>query len=1059
MSTSSIFRLRARRHASPVSAALAALALLASSLPAAAVGDNKTRRAPDAARPSAARTAAPDHPAGARARESFGRLPLSFEANAGQTDARVKFLARAGGYTLFLTPTEMVMSLRRDEVAAAEPAAAQLERADAPRPALKSAHGGVVRMSLVGANAAPEVAGEEELAGRVNYFNGAAAGGRRTGVARYGRVRYKSVYPGVDLVYYGNQRQLEYDFVVAPGGDPRRIELDFRGADRLEIDARGELVLHTPGGAVRQHKPFVYQEADGGRREVAGRYVRRGARRIAFEVGQYDASRPLVIDPVLSYSTYLGGAGFEMPYGIAADAAGNIYVFGQTVSTDFPVSDNALQKTKAGGNQPGFGVDVFVTKLRPAGRGAADLVYSTYLGGAGNEMAARMISDNAGNVYIIGGGTGGFPTTPNSYSQSFNGGFLTKLDPQGGLAYSTALPGAAFDIALAPGNQVVVTGATFVPDFPLSPNALIRTPPSKSTRGEPGGSYMIRMRLAGTGRDDLLYASYAHARRVAVDPAGNVTLSDAYSTGDLPTTANAVQATRAQNDICYQDDVYGDSPCSDVYIQQLRPTPGGGYEVAYGTWLGGRGLERVNDVATDPQGFIYATGTTRSTPATWIEGNSKSDDFPVTENAVQKKNNGNEDAFVVKIDPSSKTGGLSGLVYSTLLGGKGKDNPAGVVVGNDGSIYVAGETDSADFVITANVLQSKYGGDLGNTISKPGGDGFVAKINSSGSALAYSTYIGTTSGEGVTALAVDPSGDAYITGWTWSSEFPSTAGSFQPHLSTGGTNTGIDAFVSRITERRQPDTPAFAAGTGAFNVIDDAMSFVRQQYRDFLNREADDEGLRFWTDEITRCGADARCVEVKKVNVSAAFFLSIESRQSGYFFYRLSRATFGRAPLAEEHRAAMQVIGKGVVVNAPGWQARLDANRRAFVESFVTGDEFTSRFGGLDDAAYVDALFANTGVTPDPQERAALVEGLGSGAETRASVLTKVADNETLHQRELNPAFVLSQYFGYLQRDPDPVGYNFWLEKLEDHGGNYVEAEMVKSFLVSSEYRGRFGPE
>ncbi|HEX8191233.1 MAG TPA: SBBP repeat-containing protein, partial [Pyrinomonadaceae bacterium] len=910
-----------------------------------------------------------------------------------------------------------------------------------------------------------EITGEGRLPGRVNYFRGGARRVEAT-ASRYARVRYHSVYEGVDMVYYGDGRRLEYDFVVAPGAEARAVALDFRGAERLEIDAAGDLVLHTPAGVLRQHRPFAYQQDGDERRAVESRYVMRGRARVGFEVGAYDRSKPLVIDPVLSYSTYLGGEGFEMPAGIAVDGAGNVYVTGTVVSDDFPVTDNAFQKRKAGGGRPGFGQDVFVTKLRPAGKGAADLVYSTYLGGGAADYPFQMAADAAGNAHVVGvSESADFPATANSYRQSFREGFFVKLAPDGGLAYSTSLPGAGIDLALGADGTVYVTGNYYGSGITLTPDAHMKEPHLRHPNGTPMGFFIERFRPEGRGAADLLYASYSRARRVAVDPAGNVYLADTNSGAEAlwPTTPNAVLASRPKNDVCYQDDKYGDVPCSDAYAEKLRPAPGGGYELAYATYLGGKGIEKVIDAAADARGFMYVMGTTSSTPASWLPGNTNEDDFPITENAIQRKNNGNDDLFLTKIDTESKAGGAAALAYSTLFGGHGKETPYGLALAPDGAAYVAGETDSADFVITANVLQAKYGGDLGNTISKPGGDGFVIKIDRAGSTLGYSTYLGTASGDGIRGLAVGQDGTAYVTGFTWSEEFPSTAGAFQPQLDKGGFTSGIDAFVSRISEQRKPDEAAFAAGTGAFNPTDDPMSFVRQQYRDFLNREADDEGLAFWTNEITKCGADAACREVKRVNVSAAFFLSIESQRTGYFFYRLHRAAFGTMPRFADYRAAQQALGRGVIVQQSGWEAKLEANRRAFVGEWVSGGEFAARYGSLSNADYVDTLLATAGLAPAGRD--ALVAGLDSGAETRASVLLKVADDPELYRREFNRAFVLAEYFGYLQRDAnagqdtDFTGLEYWLGKLEDHGGNYVAAEMVKAFLDSTEYRRRFGPE
>ena len=267
--------------------------------------------------------------------EAYGKLPLSFEANEGQTDNRVDFLSRGSGYTLFLTPTEAVLALRK-------PVASNRPRRDngTPRNAeaeqAPAAPTAVLRMKLVGANPSPRVTGLEELPGKSNYFLGNDPDKRHTDVPNYARVQYQDVYPGVDLVYYGNQRQLEYDLVVAPGADPDAIALSFDGVEKLRIDAQGDLVLETAGGEIRQHKPLVYQEVDGIRREIAGSYVLNGGYQVGFQVAAYDAGKPLIIDPVLVYSTYLGGSARDRGRGIAVDAAGNAYVTGTTKSTDFP---------------------------------------------------------------------------------------------------------------------------------------------------------------------------------------------------------------------------------------------------------------------------------------------------------------------------------------------------------------------------------------------------------------------------------------------------------------------------------------------------------------------------------------------------------------------------------------------------------------------------------------------------------------------------------------------------------------------------------------------------
>ena len=235
-----------------------------------------------------------------RMSEAYGKLPLSFEANQGQTDAQVNFLSRGSGYTLFLTATEAVLSLRES----AAPSSGEARDTQVTT-------GTVLRMQLIGANPAPAVAGLERLPGQVNYFIGHDPARWRSNVPLYGKVKYEGVYPGIDLVYYGNQRQLEYDFVVAPGASPNAIRLELEGAERLDIDARGDLVIHTALGEIRQRKPLIYQERGGTREEISGRYVLLSGRQVGFEVGPYDTAQPLVIDPTLVYSTYLGGSGVD----------------------------------------------------------------------------------------------------------------------------------------------------------------------------------------------------------------------------------------------------------------------------------------------------------------------------------------------------------------------------------------------------------------------------------------------------------------------------------------------------------------------------------------------------------------------------------------------------------------------------------------------------------------------------------------------------------------------------------------------------------------------------
>ena len=380
---------------------------------------------------------APEQPGKATLVEAYGKLPLSFEANRGQTDGRVKFLSRGNGYTLFLTPAEAVLTLSKSGSRATEgsPEATRRVKPDG----LNSA---VLRMQLAGANPDPEIVGLGKLPGKSNYFVGNDPSKWRTSIPNYTRVKYEDVYPGVDLVFYGNQRQLEYDLVVAPGADTRAIRLDFQGMEKLEIDAQGNLILHMANGdEITQHKPYIYQEINGGKQAVPGQYVLNGKRQVGFQVAAYDTSKPLVIDPVLSYSTYLGGSDLDSGSDIAVDADGNAYVTGLTFSFEFPTL-NPFQPSKS------INRDAFVAKLDPAGT----LVYSTYLGGTGEELGAGIAVDDTGSAYVTGTTVStDFPTTLGAFDTDcgtdgdcdpdpirHNDIFVVKLDPTGSaLVYST----------------------------------------------------------------------------------------------------------------------------------------------------------------------------------------------------------------------------------------------------------------------------------------------------------------------------------------------------------------------------------------------------------------------------------------------------------------------------------------------------------------------------------------------------------------------------------------------------------------------------------------------
>jgi len=716
----------------------------------------------------------------ARLSESYGKLPLQFEANRGQTHQDVRFLSRGAGYSLYLTASEAVLVLAKPD-AKTQPVA--------------------LRMSLVGAAREPAVTGLDELPGKANYFVGKDRSRWRTNVPTYARVQYQNVYPGIDLVYYGNQRQLEYDFVVAPGADPNKIVLGFRGADKLEIDAKGSLVLHAAGGDIRQHKPVVYQNIDGVRQEIAGGYVRKGANRVGFQVAAYDASRPLIIDPVvLSYSTYLGGNESEFGNGVAVDADGNAYITGITASTNFP--------TTAGGFQPvnGGGAYSFVTKLSPTGTG---LVYSTFLGGGGssNQSGSSIAVDAAGNAYVAGVTTSvDFPTTAGAFqrvSGGGNDGFVTKLDSTGSaLVFSTYLGGSSNDqgngIAIDTAGNAYVTGQTQSSNFPTSAGAF------QSASGGCGSSYpnlcdafVAKLNSTGTA---LVFSTYLGGSSddsgmgVAVDADDNAYVTGYTTSPNFPTTAGAFQPNGV----------------AGAFVTKLNPNGA----LVYSTYLGGSGGDVGSGIAVDASGNAYVTGTANSS------------DFPTTAGAFQVTSGGLRDVFVAKLDPSGST-----LVYSTYLGGKDLDSGGAIAIDGQGNAYLTGSSHvsgcycDANFPTTPDAFQPQFAGGLGPAGS--GFDAFFTKLNPAGSALLYSTYLGGRNNDSGNGIAVDSAGNAYIAGSTNSTNFPTTPEAFQPNSGGGGFQfPPWDAFVAKFFDNTPPPPPPAPTGTGTTRSEESAATAI-----------------------------------------------------------------------------------------------------------------------------------------------------------------------------------------------------------------------------------------
>jgi hypothetical protein len=690
----------------------------------------------------------PDPAMQAKVAESYGRLPLSFEANHGQTDGRVKFLSRAGGYTVFLTGNEAVLAFGGTAKKSAPKGASDIrESARRGKPRLYGSTAAVLRMKLRNANLSAKITGTDELAGTNNYFIGNDPAKWHTSVPTYAKVKYEGIYSGIDLVYYGNQGQLEYDFTVAPGADPRRIAFDVSGAKRIRQDAQGDLVLQMSAGEIRWHKPVAYQDKNGTRQEIAAHYAVTDTR-VAFEVARYDAGRPLYIDPLI-YSTYLGGRGEQDGFGIAVDAAGNAYVTGDTFFKTFPTK-NPLQPAYGGGYS-----DAFVAKINAAG---SALVYSTYLGGTGDDRGFGIAVDTTGSAYVTGITTSGNFPTKNPIQYPHGGlafdAFVTKISPDGSaLVYSTALGGNGNDqgkaIAVDTAGNAYVTGVAG-DGFPTTSGAFQTT-----YGGGNGDAFVAEINPSGMA---LVYSTYLGGSGsdagfgIAVDSAGYANITG-YTSSDFP-TKNPLQPN------------FGGGSY-DAFVARINPA---GSALAYSTYLGGNSDDDGFGIAVDSGGNAYVTGVTAST------------DFP-TMNALQPASGGGVDAFVTKITPAGS------LVYSTYLGGSRSDAGTGIAVDSLGNAHVTGYTYSLDFP-TLNPLQARLGGR---------DDAFLAKLNPSGLDLLYSTYLGGSSFEsgrsvslGGGGVALDGSDNAYITGSTSSQDFP-TMNPLQP--ASGG---GIDAFVAKL---------------------------------------------------------------------------------------------------------------------------------------------------------------------------------------------------------------------------------------------------------------------
>ena len=742
----------------------------------------------------------------------------------------MQFLAHGAGYQLFLTSQEAVLTLSQPLAASTKAVKGKSLLAASRKPggALKTS---VLRMHLDGANPAPEIAGKKLLPGKVNYFIGDDPHKWRTDIPSYEAVRYRGIYPGVDLLFYGREQHLEYDFIVAPGADPKAIALSIDGARKLEVNSRGDVVMSVENGKVALRRPSVYQDVNGERRQIAGNYIVANDHQIRFSVAEYDHTQPLTIDPLLNYSTYIGGEVFDQALGIALDAAGDAYIAGFTQSTKFPTM-NPVSATPPADVSLGTAFD---SELNPTGTA---VIYSTYLGGSGNTFfgdgANAIAVDTASppNIYVTGfTGSPDFPVStvllplqgqpgPASTAMQFGGSaFITKLAPSASgsaqLAYSSYLGGNTFDegfgIAVDGSGNAYIAGATASSNFPQQGTQV--TPGLTSTNTN---AFLTKINTTLSGAASLIYSTYLGgsgagssflnfgdvAFAVTIDSSASAYLVGGTTSTDYPTADTAIAGSAA----C------GANTVSSAFISVINTTAqtltyshclsGNNYDLALGVNLG-TGVPAVTT------GIVYMSGTTGSS------------NFPVTANSIPAPSTvANGVAFVSLLNTA--TGALQ---YSTYLGGTNSDTGYAISSDSLGNAYVTGQTSSSDFPITRGALLQ--------TPANPTGTAFVSKISPNGNGLAdlvYSSYFGgqtantfTTqdSGRGIAVSGTN----AYITGQMTSADMPVSSGAFQTSLgATGATNAYVADLPLIATISVSPTSLAF--GTQLVGTPTAAMSVM-----------------------------------------------------------------------------------------------------------------------------------------------------------------------------------------------------------------------------------------
>jgi len=680
----------------------------------------------------------------------FAQRPIQFVPNVGQFDPKIRYYEHGPSHATYFSQAGVYQSIHF------------------PKANHQSRQRSRVKLSFLGMNPGSVLESETKLAARVNYYSGRRQqepNKKLTGLPTYASVWYRSVYPGVDVRFHGDQGVLEYDLHVAPGGSPEQVVMQYDGARALSVTSEGQLAIDLAGGRILQAAPYAYQVVNGKRVQIPARYhLESGTDKrlpaYGFKLAKYDHSRPLIIDPVILSSGYLGGGEDDTANAVATDAAGNIYVTGSTWSTNFPT----LLAFKATAEIEYR--DAFISKFDPSGA----LVYSTYLGGANMEAGNSIAVDSAQNAYVTGvTQSQDFPVTISAYQSTgdgvFDDAFVVKIDPLGGLLYSSYLGGTLDDdgnaIAVDESGAsatIVVTGETWSHDFPTV-NPLYTVLDTGNNRD----AFIARMDLGQSGAASMMWSTYLGGGNrdagegVALDGSGNVYIVGTTESSDFPVVANG-----------YQDPfILG---FSRAFLVRLSTN---GSALQYVACLSGDGADIGRGVAVDAIGNAYITGSTHST------------NFPTVNPRYTVLDTGdNNDAFATKIDTNAI--GFGSIIYSTYLGGSSYDEGRAIAIDLAGNAYITGFSRSADFPVigTTTVPMNALQGDE---------DGFVVKLDATGSTVTYSIFLGGTDEDYINGIAVMNSGDVVLVGQTRSTDIPL----LNPYQSTL-LNGNRSAFVVRI---------------------------------------------------------------------------------------------------------------------------------------------------------------------------------------------------------------------------------------------------------------------